>query len=341
MNKRIIYSVLGGVMAIILCAVGIIRTKNHKQYFVHQGHVFGTYYNIRYENTRDLQAEIEDGLREVDMSLSMFNDSSIISRINRNEDVVVDSLFERIYVTANQVSRVSHGAFDITVAPLVHAWGFGKSKTRRNTPSVALIDSLLQIVGYEKLHLEQGHLRKDDARITLDASAIAKGFGCDVVAGRLAAAGCDNYLVDIGGEVVAKGVNNHGEKWRIGIDVPAEDSLGGQHGLQDIIQSDHIAMATSGNYRQFYYDGDVRRSHTIDPRNGYPVNHSLLSATIVAADCMTADALATACMVLGEEDGMKMINDMDNVEAYFIVSKGDSMLVITSNDWLSLLAAPR
>ena len=309
-----------------------------KQYYHHQGHIFGTYYNIRYEGTEDLHQAIKDRLQDFDNSLSMFNPQSVISKVNRNDSVVTDSLFETMYTEAYAISRLSNGAFDITVAPLVHAWGFGKSATldeeaKRLLGKKAQIDSIKAIVGYEHIHLENHRLHKDDERITLDASAIAKGYACDIVADLLRENGCQNLLVDIGGEVVAQGLNNQGNAWRVGITRPTIDATGAEKELQEVIASSQLCMATSGNYLQYYIVNGERRSHTIDPRTGYPVQHSLLSATVSASTCMRADALATACMVLGEKAAVEMIEQTEDAACYLIVADNDSLRIITSQRW--------
>lgn len=303
------------------------------RYYHHEGKIFGTYYNIRYEGSMDLHNQIQERLASFDASLSMFNQESVIARINRNEEVCTDSLFERMYHEAQVVSRMSDGAFDITVAPLVNLWGFGLKHGHAGDVSQAMVDSVKAYVGYEKVELVDHRLQKDDARITLDASAIAKGYGTDVVADVLREAGCENYLVEIGGEVVLKGVNDKGEAWRVGISRPKTDADGMDDGLQYIIQSSELGLATSGNYLQYYYHDGQRRSHTIDPRTGYPVQHGLLSATVVASTCMRADALATACMVLGEEDALRMIEQSNDAACYLIVASGDSLRISVSNNW--------
>ena len=303
------------------------------RYYHHEGKIFGTYYNIRYEGSMDLHDQIQERLASFDASLSMFNQESVIARINRNEEVCTDSLFERMYHEAQVVSRMSDGAFDITVAPLVNLWGFGLKHGHAGDVSQAMVDSVKAYVGYEKVELVDHRLQKDDARITLDASAIAKGYGTDVVADVLREAGCENYLVEIGGEVVLKGVNDKGEAWRVGISRPKMDANGMDEGLQHIIQSSDLCLATSGNYLQYYYHDGQRRSHTIDPRTGYPVQHGLLSATVVASSCMRADALATACMVLGEADALTMIEQTDDAACYLIVASGDSLRITVSNNW--------
>jgi thiamine biosynthesis lipoprotein len=310
----------------------LLPNDTKKQYYHNQGNVFGTYYNIRYEGYADLHEEIKQKLQEVDNSLSMFNPNSVISHINHNDSILTDSLFEAMYAEAHAISELSHGAFDITVAPLVNAWGFGR-KTQDPKLKNVNVDSIKAFVGYHQVRLHEHHILKDDDRITLDASAIAKGFACDVVADLLRENECENLLVDIGGEVVLQGINAQGNPWRVGISKPKQDASGMENELQEVIESTSLCMATSGNYLQYYYVDGERRSHTIDPRSGYPVHHSLLSATVAASSCMRADALATACMVLGEKDALTLIETTQDAACYLIVAQGDSLQVITSSRW--------
>lgn len=325
--------------ALIAALVLLLMPDRDKlQYYHNQGNIFGTYYNIQYEATEDLHEQITAALKEVDNSLSMFNQNSVISKINRNEHVILDSLFLSMFQEAQSISAISGGAFDITVAPLVNAWGFGtKSKNYVETlPQDSLqhiIDSIRAYTGYQNLHINNGKLCKNDPRITLDASAIAKGYGCDVIANILRAHGCKNLLVEIGGEVVLEGVNDKGDPWRVGIGKPKIDASGLEDSLQEIIASKKLCMATSGNYLQYYFVGDERRSHTIDPRLGRPVEHSLLSATVTASSCMRADALATACMVLGEQEALKMIERTTDAACYLIIADKDSLRVVKSSRW--------
>lgn len=301
-----------------------------QQYYINQGHIFGTYYNIRYEATHDLHNEILAELKRFDNSLSTFNPNSTLSKINSNQSDTTDLLFENMFLTAERISRLSDGAFDITVAPLVNAWGFGFKNKEQVTPY--LIDSLLQLVGYEKIRLEDHHLLKSDSRIMLDASAIAKGYGCDVIAELLKKNNSHNYLVDIGGEVSCKGVSSEGSFWRIGIDKPNDDPTGTNHELTAVVSAAKVNIATSGNYRQFYYENGIRRSHTINPHTGYPVEHQLLSATVVAPSCMEADALATACMVLGKDRALEMIEQTVATECMLIYAdESGNNQVVTSN----------
>lgn len=319
-----------GCMVIAAVMLLLLPDTPTKQYFHNQGKIFGTYYNIRYEATSDLHEQIKQRLQEFDNSLSMFNTHSVISKINRNEIVETDSLFEKMYAEAYLISELSSGAFDITVRPMVNAWGFGNNGQHTLSPN---IDSIQAFVGYRKIHLKDHCLQKDDARITLDASAIAKGYACDVVAELLRKNGCKNLLVDIGGEVVLQGVNQQGTPWRVGITRPTVDATGAEKELQEVIESSNLCMATSGNYLQYYFVNGQRRSHTIDPRSGHPVEHSLLSATVTASSCMRADALATACMVLGKTEALKMIECSEDAACYLIVAQADSLHVMTSSRW--------
>lgn len=329
-KKRTIAAALCIVPAVILLLVVPMHRKE-TEYFADRGKVFGTYYNVQYEATADLQNDILAAFEAFDNSLSMFNPNSVISHINQSRDTATDVYFEQMWQEAARVYAQSNGAFDITVAPLVNLWGFGFKNREQVTQEK--IDSLLPLVGFHKVRLIDHHVSKDDPRMMLDASAVAKGQACDVIAALLADKGCINYLVDIGGEVVAKGVNKQGKPWRIGITKPQDDPAGQSKEMEEVLQTSDICMATSGNYRNFYYEGGQRRSHTIDPRTGRPVQHNLLSATVVASSCMRADALATACMVLGEDEGMQMINTHADAECYLIVAQGDSTIVLKSDGW--------
>jgi thiamine biosynthesis lipoprotein len=257
-------------------------------------------------------------LAEVDASLSPFNDTSIITHVNRNEDVVLDNLFLDVFRLAQKINEDTEGAFDITVAPLVNAWGFG-FKNGVN-PDAKAIDSLRQVVGFQKVRLENNKVVKFDPRVMLDCSAIAKGYGVDVVANLLRKYGIKNFMVEIGGEVVTSGVNPERMPWRIGVTKPTDDSLSVNNELQTVINVTDKAMATSGNYRNFYYKGGRKYAHTIDPKTGYPVQHSILSATVITDDCATADAYATSFMVLGMEKARLVLDRHPEMMAYFIYS---------------------
>lgn len=307
-------------LGILLLGTVWILTQRSKQapYNSINGLVFGTVYNITYQYDGDLKAEIEAELKKFDGSLSPFNDSSVISRVNRNEDIATDPFFQTCFNRSMEISAETKGAFDITVAPLANVWGFGFKKG--TFPNSTMIDSLLQITGYQKVKLENGKVIKADPRVMLSCSAVAKGYSVDVVARYLDSKGIKNYMVDIGGELVLKGQNPKNDLWRIGINKPVDDSLSINQELQTTLQLTDAGIATSGNYRNFYYKDGKKYAHTIDPRTGYPVQHNILSATVIAKDCMTADALATAFMVMGLKEAETFANAHPDIDAYFIYS---------------------
>lgn len=289
------------------------------------GLIFGTMYSVTYQSKTDLKSSIDSMLKVFDGSLSPFNDTATISRINRNERVIADELFATVFRKSMEVSEATDGAFDITVAPLVNAWGFGFKQG--SFPDSIMVDSLLQLTGYEKVSMnEQGEVLKQDERMMLNCSAIAKGYAVDVIANLLKSKGVKNMMVDIGGEVVVHGKNPKEKKWRIGINKPVDDSLATNQELERIVEITDAAIATSGNYRNFYYNNGKKYAHTIDPSTGYPVQHSLLSATVVANDCMTADAYATAFMVMGVEKALEMAESNPTIEAFFIFSNEEGNL---------------
>ena len=255
---------------------------------------------------------------KVDQSLSPFNKESIITAINENKPVQLDSMFLDVYQLAMKVSEDTDGAFDITVAPLVNAWGFGFKNGIQ--PSRQQVDSLLQMVGYQKVKLENGQIQKKDPRTMLDCSAIAKGYGSDVVAKFLRRRGIKNFMIEIGGEVVTSGLNPDRLPWKVGVTKPSDDSLNTSHELQTILNVTDKAMATSGNYRNFYYKGGKKYAHTIDPKTGYPVQHNILSATVIAKSCAEADAYATSFMVMGLEKAQKVMERHPELMAYIIYS---------------------
>lgn len=320
-NKKLSALSLAFLSVLIIGTVLIVRKQHNMPYIHNQGMVFGTVYSIKYQNDKDLQKEIEAELKKVDNSLSTFNKQSVISKINRNEDVKADGMFAEVFSLARRISDETGGSFDITVAPMVNLWGFGfKSGT---APSAHSIDSLRSIVGYKKVRLEGRRIVKDDKRTMLDCSAIAKGYGTDVVARFLKTKGIENFMVEIGGEVVTSGVSESRVPWRIGVTKPTDDSLSVNNEVQTVLNVTNKAMATSGNYRNFYYKNGRKYAHTIDPKTGYPVQHNILSATVLANNCATADAYATAFMVLGLEGSKAVLDRHPELMAYLIYSDKD------------------
>lgn len=289
------------------------RSRNHL--FQNEGPIYGTFYHIKYEFNRDLQPEILHELARVDSSMSMFIPQSVLSRLNDGETDTPDELLTEVFQLSQKVSDATQGAFDITVAPLVNAWGFGFKKGVFPTPQQ--VDSLRQLVGYQKVRLADGKIRKADPRVMLDCGAVAKGFALDVVARLFERYGIRNYMIEIGGEVIVRGRKPDGEMWKIGIQKPSRDSVQTEE-LQTVLTLTDRAMATSGNYRNFYYKNGRKYAHTVDPRTGQPVQHSLLSATVLAPTCAEADAYATAFMVLGKEGAEKVLQTQKQLKAYLI-----------------------
>ena len=302
---------------IFLIAGTFYILKNHKPetYITNQGYIFGTQYRIKYKTTDDLHAGIRETLGEVDNALSMFNKKSIISAFNNNTDTIANEMFTEVFNLAQEISAKTDGAFDITVAPLVNAWGFGFKKGI--LPDSATVEELLGNVGHQTIALIDGKVIKQNNSTMLDCGAIAKGYGCDAVARLLDSSNVANYMIEIGGEVVTKGVNDRGTAWNISISKPTENTTSSVNEHQTILSISGKGMATSGNYRNFRIENGKKYAHTIDPRTGYPVQHSLLSATVIAENCAKADAYATAFMVTGLERALELCK-ADNIEAYFI-----------------------
>lgn len=292
---------------------------NQKQYFEESGSVFHTLYHIKYEAPELLTEKIDAEFQKFNLSLNPFNPNSIIAKVNRNEPVEADDWFIEVFNKATEVSNNSEGLFDITCAPLINLWGFGFSKMDSVTP--LMIDSIKQFVGYQKVKLNGRQVVKDDPRILLNCSAIAKGYASDIIARLLEHEGVKNYMVEIGGEVTMKGVNQNGDCWLIGINKPEDDSTGIKNEIDEVVQlCKKGGVATSGNYRNYYVKDGKKYAHTIDPRTGYPSEQNILSATIVADDCITADAYATAFMAMGLEKTRQAAKNIPGIEYYVIYS---------------------
>lgn len=319
-NKKLLWQ-LPFLALLIVGTVLIIRQQRHMPYQKSADKVFGTFYHAVYQCDSDLTYSINAELAKVDASLSPFNPQSVITAVNQNRSVKLNDMFLDVYQLAMKISDETDGSFDITVAPLVNAWGFGFKNGFE--PSKQQVDSLMQMIGYQKVSLERGVVRKTDDRIMLDCSAIAKGYGTDVVARLLRGLGVTNFMIEIGGEIVTSGVNPEGKPWRVGISKPVDDPQGAAQGVQSVVAITDKAMATSGNYRNFYYKGGKKYAHTIDPKTGYPVQHSLLSATVFANSCAVADAYATSFMVMGVEKAQQLLSQHPELMAYLIYSDED------------------
>ncbi len=307
------------------------NTTKEYTYYQNQGEIFATGYHIKYAYHRSLEKEIMTELDRFDLSLNPFKENSIITKINRNEPVKPDTLFMKVFLKSMEVSRKSGGKFDITVSPLINAWGFGFQNMNNITPEI--IDSLKKFVGFEKITMnDKGQITKTDPRVTVNMSAIAKGYACDVIGFLLERYEVENYMVEIGGEITARGVNEKGECWRIGVDKPIDDALGMQHELQTILSLCDKSMATSGNYRNYYVKDGKKYAHTIDPQTGYPSQQDILGATVIADDCMTADAYATAFMAMGMKQSIEVAKELPGVHYYFIYENPDSTFGIEYSD---------
>ncbi len=304
-------------LLLILGTVVVCRQEHSADIpFQHEeGSVFGTIYHVTYQCDSSLNTAIMAELNAVDASLSMFNPQSTISRLNSGESQLTDSLFRLVFLLSQQISQATDGAFDITVAPLVNAWGFGFKN--QQLPDSAQVDSMLQFVGWQTVSVDSLHqLQKSDPRTILDCSAVAKGFGSDQVASMLRRRGIRNFMVEIGGEIVVSGHNPKGKPWSIGISKPSETE---SDQLESTVQLTNTALATSGNYRNFYLAPDGRKlTHTIDPRTGYPAQSSILSATVVAPSCAMADAFATSFMVVGIDEAKKILALHSDLKALLI-----------------------
>lgn len=292
----------------------------------YQGLAQGTYYAVTYfdQQARNLQSETDSLLKAFDQSASVYVDSSIISRVNHDaKNTRVDPIIIELLEKSKEISQSTDGAFDITVGSLVNAWGFGY--TDRMEVNDAVIDSLRELVDYQSVELRDGKILKHDPRISIDFNAIAQGYSVDLLGKFLESKEIENYLVDIGGEVLAKGKKPTGEAWKVGIEKPAKTKIDDRK-LKAIVSLNNSAMATSGSYRKYYEKNGVRYSHTINPKTGYPVNHSLLSVSVVAKNCASADGYATAFMVMGLEKSKTFVEAHDFMEAYFIYSDREGRL---------------
>jgi len=293
------------------------------------GYAQGTTYSIQYydNQNRNFDNEFAQLLAEFDLIFSAYDSSSIVSRVNRNENhVIVDSLFIECFDKSMKISNQTKGDFDITVGPLVNAWGFGTKQKKQVDGHI--IDSLLKFVGYKNVFIFKKTVIKKDKRITLDFNAIAQGFSTDLVSRFLLSKGVTNFLINIGGEVYANGFEGNGDSWKVGIEMPNENNSDSLNPIKATLLVKNLAVSTSGNYRKFYIENGVKYSHEINPHNGYPAKNNLLSATIVTKDCASADGYATACMVMGLEKSIAFLKSHTEIDAFLYYSKPDGSIAI-------------
>jgi FAD:protein FMN transferase len=308
---------------LFICLFLVTSCNNHKtpQLVTFQGVVFGTYYSVAYysPNGRSYQASIDSLFSSFNKSVSYYDPNSVISRINRNETDQADEYFLAVLKRSLEIAEMTSGAFDPTVSPLVNAWGFGFTDKAKMT--TARIDSLKQITGFRNVSISNSKIVKEFPQIQFDFNAIAKGYASDLAGMLLESKGITSFMVEIGGDLVARGLKPDGSAWRIGLEQPARDLYAPQDWAYMVEMRDR-AVATSGSYRKYFEEGGQRFSHTIDPTTGRPVQHNLLSVSVFAHDCMTADAFATAFMVMGLEKSVDFLNNSNDMHAFFIYSTG-------------------
>ena len=318
-NKNALYSLF-----LVLAITGVWLYRNHIAKDPEQskisisGNTMGTTYSVKYIGNPDQvnKFEIDSVLQEFNMSLSTYIPDSEISKFNNNNLYRFQlPYFYPVLEKSKAVYGATKGALDPTVMPLVNAWGFGPDKD--DFPDSTAIDSLLHLVDFDSVFFDSVSICKLKSNIQLDFSALAKGYGVDVVGDYLKHNGVEDYLVEIGGEFVAQGKNEEGDTWAIYIEKPESDV---EREAKAILELENRAIATSGNYRNFYVKDGLKYAHTISPFTGYPVEHSLLSASVIADDCMTADAYATAFMVLGLEESKEILKNHTELDAYLIFS---------------------
>ena len=302
----------------VCCVLALLSScVNQPQKIVLQGLAQGSYYAITYfdELNRDFQHEIDSIFHAVDMSVNLWVDSSVISKVNRNEEVTLDSIFIDNFRIAQNAARLSDGYFDPTISPIVAAWGFSYKSGNSITPQ--LIDSLKHLVNYQKIRIENGKVVKENPNMKLDFNAIAQGYTSDLIAAFLESRGIKNYLVDTGGEIMARGSKPNGQPWIVGIEKPAKN-WDSEQVVQTRITLRDKGLVTSGSTRKYVERNGRRYSHCIDPKTGYPVEHNVLSATVMAENSVWADAMASICMVMGIEKSLPLIESMDGIEVYYI-----------------------
>lgn len=289
------------------------------------GYAQGTTYQIKYLSAQpaSYQQEFDSIFSAIDRSMSTYQETSVISRLNRGDsDVVVDEYFSQVFSRSLEVAEETDGYFDPSVGPLVRIWGFGETKPRPSDVRLQ-VDSVLQYTGYADLGLLGNRVMMPDG-FEIDFNAIAQGYTVDVLAKFLEKQGVENYMVEVGGEVRTDGLNSKGKAWVIGIDKPA-DEIDEEDRFQVIVALNNRSLATSGNYRKFWVDQEtgLRYAHTIDPHSGMPARNTLLSVSVLAPNCMDADAYATAFMAMGLEKAWEFVNNKAVLEAYFVSAAED------------------
>ncbi len=317
-------------LIILLITRGVAAQTEH----LIQGRTMGTTYHIKVVANdaaflTDLKEKIDRRLQELNRVFSTYIKDSEISRFNAfnrvGEKFQISNDFMQVMRVARDIHRLSSGAWDGTVNPLVDLWSFGPTRRKPKRPSADAIKALLLKVGFDKVQIiEPDFLAKHLATVTLDLNAIAKGYAVDQISNLVAVSGFKDYLVEIGGEIYAAGLRPDGQRWRVGINRPAKEAA--FNAVYRVVSVNNQAFATSGDYRNFFEIDGIRYSHVIDPRTGHPVSNGVVSVSIIADTCTLADGLATAIMVMGPDDGMRLVERLANVEAFIVVAAPDGQL---------------
>lgn len=324
-HKAIAMAVTIAIFAAIGITSGCINDKSWQKY---SGMIWHTTWHITYLGDQDMLTDVIDTLKILEHSISAFDSTSTVSRINKQESGLVDVHFSNVYNMSKKIHKISNGMFDPTLSRLIEAWGFGKTHTV--SPDTARIEELLASTGIDKTWIEDGILFKSSPEIEFNFSALAKGYGVDVASRVLTERGCSNHMVEIGGEVACHGTNPEGKRWRIRIDTPEEEYLRATYGENNmpaihetiIVELNNEGLATSGNYRNFHTSPGRPFGHTISAKTGRPILTDILSASVIAPTCMEADAAATACMAMGSSDGMAMLLE-EGLAGAFILNTGE------------------
>lgn len=316
--------------AVISILLFMTSCSKKNEYKTIDGFAQGTTYHIvySYKGGDTLNSLVTTILERIDSSVSVYKQESIISRINRNEETVPDSLFINVFNRSREFYDLSGGSFDISAAPLFDVWGFGAKEKKEVTQQ--MVDSILAFVGMDKVWIENGVVKKSDPRVTLNMNAIAQGYTSDVIAAEFEKRGVENYLIEVGGEIFCKGLNPKGKEWSVAIDKPVEGNMIQGEQIQDILNLSGRGLATSGNYRKFFKEGDKVYSHTINPKTGFPAKQNLLSATIIAKDAMTADAYATYFMVVGLDKAKEILASNPDIDAYLVYGENGEFRVFST-----------
>lgn len=337
-SKRTLYpclTVLYGILFMLLTTTA--GCSHSPTYHSDEGAIWATEYHIKYKAPRQMTDSILSTLRHVEMSVSVFNDSSLVSLLNRSSSVTADSILSRLFIASQRINRLSNGLFDPTLGPLIELWGFGRNHSLSATPSDSMISHALEYVGIAECSISaDGKITKKHPLTQFNFSAIAKGLACDEIGMMLRRNGITDYMIEIGGEVAVSGHNPHGEKWRLSVDAPMTDeSSPATHHRLTVIDVTDCGVATSGNYRNYHHIDGSTVGHTLSPVTGRPTDSRCMSATVIAPDCMTADALATSCMAMTPDSALTMVESINGASA-LLVLPGSPYTIVTTQGFPQL-----